>query len=457
MLSFSFTIAVTRSARSCSIFFISSSYLLVSSSAFKFTDPNFSLSCFFLSKASSWSTGFGSSSTPFKFEFSKILSSFKFNSELILSRRSFFLFCRPSIVAPELAFLSLIWIDCSWISFNCVLNISIFWSVSSIIASLSIFSLSEILKFSEIWPFLSACALGWFSKSLNCFDNFSFLCVSSLTILSELVSKFFQLSISVSMVLILSFLFRDSFLIDWFLLYASAYFSWSNFIFFDFSLTPNNSLLDVSFLKSFKKLSSSILHLSRSVTAWFISLLSINSFTLDIVFFTFFIGPTLIFTVSSAKLFTTSSTAFCSSLSLFFALSNSSLDNFSVSKYFESVSINSVFSSFNLFSFELASMIIPFSLVISSSSVWIDFLMLSISSWILVFSSSKLWSSKLSLCILDKFSIFFSLNGFTLSVKVLIEFSNSDILLLNPSTSPSASVLISFSILISLSISNNFK
>ena len=139
------------------------------------------------------------------------------------------------------------------------------------------------------------------------------------------------------------------------------------------------------------------------------------------------------------------------------ALSNSSLDNFSVSKYFESVSINSVFSSFNLFSFELASIIIPFSLVISSSSVWIDFLMLSISSWILVFSSSKLWSSKLSLCILDKFSIFFSLNGFTLSVKVLIEFSNSDILLLNPSTSPSASVLISFSILISLSISSNFK
>ena len=50
--------------------------------------------------------------------------------------------------------------------------------------------------------------------------------------------------------------------------------------------------------------------------------------------------------------------------------------------------------------------------------------------------------------------MFFSLSGLTLSVKDLIEFSNSDILLLNPSTSPSASVLISFSILISLSIRN---
>ena len=457
MLSFNFTIAVTKSERSCSIFLISSSYLLVSSSAFKLTDPKLSLSCFFLSKASSWSIASGNSSAPNRLEFSKILSSFKFNSELILSRRSFFLFCRPSIVAPELAFLSLIWIDCSWISFNCVLNISIFWSVSSIIASLSIFSLSEILKFSEIWPFLSACALGWFSKSLNCFDNFSFLCVSSLTIFSELVNKFFQLSISVSMVLILSFLFIDSFLIDWFLLYASAYFSWSCFIFCDFSFTLNNSSLDLSFFKSFKKLSNSILHLSNKVTAWLISLLSINSFTLLIEFLTFLIGPTLMFIDPSAILVTTSSTAFCSSFNLFLASSNSSLESFSVSKYLESISIKSVFSSFSLFSLELASIIIPLSLDMSSSKVCRDFLILSISSCVLVFSSSKLWSSRFSLWILDKFSIFFSLSGETLSVADLIKFSISDILVLNPSTSPSASLLISFSILISLSISINFK
>ena len=46
-------IAVTRSCLSCSIFFISLSYLSVSSSALKFTDPNFSLDLFFLSNSSS--------------------------------------------------------------------------------------------------------------------------------------------------------------------------------------------------------------------------------------------------------------------------------------------------------------------------------------------------------------------------------------------------------------------
>jgi len=45
---------------------------------------------------------------PNRLEFSKILSSDKFNSEFILSNKSLFLFWRPSIVAPELAFLYLI-------------------------------------------------------------------------------------------------------------------------------------------------------------------------------------------------------------------------------------------------------------------------------------------------------------------------------------------------------------
>ena len=88
----------------------------------------------------------------------------------------------------------------------------------------------------------------------------------------------------------------------------------------------------------------------------------------------------LILIVSSAKLLTTSSTSFCSLSSSFFAFSRSSFDNFSVSKYFESTSIKSDFSSFNLFSLELASIIIPFSLDMSSSKVFIDFLIVSISS-----------------------------------------------------------------------------
>ena len=140
-------------------------------------------------------------------------------------------------------------------------------------------------------------------------------------------------------------------------------------MFCDFSLTLNNSSLDFSFFKLFKKSSSSMLHLSNKVTAWFISLLSINSLTLSIELLTFVIWLTFIFIVPSAILLTTSSTAFCSSLSLFLALSNSSLDSFSVSKYFESTSIKSVFSSLSLFSLEFASIIIPLSLVISSSRV----------------------------------------------------------------------------------------
>ena len=159
----------------------------------------------------------------------------------------------------------------------------------------------------------------------------------------------------------------------------------------------------------------------------------------------------------SAIWLTTSSTAFCSSLSLFLASSNSLLDNFSVSKYLESTSIRSAFSSLSLFPLEFASIIIPFSRVISSSKVWRNFLILSISSCVLVFSSPKLWSSKFSLWILDKFSIFFSLSGVILSVAVLIKLSSSDIFLLKSSTSSSASVLISFSIAISLSISISFK
>ena len=80
-------------------------------------------------------------------------------------------------------------------------------------------------------------------------------------------------------------------------------------------------------------------------------------------------GPILMFKVPSAIVLTTSSTASCSLLSFSFASSNSSLDSFSVSKYLESISIKSAFSSLSLFSFELASMIIPFSLEISSSRV----------------------------------------------------------------------------------------
>ena len=62
---------------------------------------------------------------PFKFEFSKIFSSDKSSSEFILSNRSLFLLSNPSIVAPELALRSLIWIDCYCISFSCDLNDSI--------------------------------------------------------------------------------------------------------------------------------------------------------------------------------------------------------------------------------------------------------------------------------------------------------------------------------------------
>ena len=108
-------------------------------------------------------------------------------------------------------------------------------------------------------------------------------------------------------------------------------------------------------------------------------------------------GPKLVFMLPSAILLTTSSTASCSFLSSFLAFSNSSLDSFSVSKYLESTSIRSAFSSLSLFSFELASMIIPLSLFISSSRVFIDLLIDSISSCILVFYSSKLCSSRLSL------------------------------------------------------------
>ena len=50
-------------------------------------------------------------------------------------------------------------------------------------------------------------------------------------------------------------------------------------------------------------------------------------------------------------------------------LSGEAFDNFSVSKYFESISIKSAFSSLSLFSLEFASIIIPLSLVISSSRV----------------------------------------------------------------------------------------
>ena len=97
-------------------------------------------------------------------------------------------------------------------------------------------------------------------------------------------------------------------------------------------------------------------------------------------FLTFLIGPTLILIVPSAILLTTSSTASCSFLSSFLAPSKSSLDSFSVSKYLESISIRSFFSSLSLFSLEFASIIIPLSLVISSSRVLIDLFILSISS-----------------------------------------------------------------------------
>ena len=96
------------------------------------------------------------------------------------------------------------------------------------------------------------------------------------------------------------------------------------------------------------------------------------------------------FIFDSAILLTTSSTASCSFLSSFLAFSSSSLDSFSVSKYLESISIKSVFSSLSLFSLEFASIIIPLSLDMSSSKVCRDFLILSISSCVLVFSSSKL-------------------------------------------------------------------
>ena len=86
-------------------------------------------------------------------------------------------------------------------------------------------------------------------------------------------------------------------------------------------------------------------------------------------FLTLLIGPILIFKVPSAIVLTTSSTASCSFLSFLFAFSNSSFDNFSVSKYLESISIRSAFSSLSLFSFEFASIIIPLSLEISSSRV----------------------------------------------------------------------------------------
>jgi len=109
-------------------------------------------------------------------------------------------------------------------------------------------------------------------------------------------------------------------------------------------------------------------------------LLLINSLALVIVFLTFLIGPIAIFIFPSAKILIISSTDFCSSFNRFFAFSRSSFDNFSVSKYLESISINSAFSSFRRLSFELASITIPFSLSISSSIVFRDFLIFSISS-----------------------------------------------------------------------------
>ena len=96
------------------------------------------------------------------------------------------------------------------------------------------------------------------------------------------------------------------------------------------------------------------------------------------LFLTLLIGAKLILILLSAMLFTTSSTSFCSLFNLFLASSRSSFDNFSVSKYLESISINSLFYSFRRFSLELASIIMPFSLDISSSKVlrdsFIDFI-----------------------------------------------------------------------------------
>ena len=98
------------------------------------------------------------------------------------------------------------------------------------------------------------------------------------------------------------------------------------------------------------------------------------------LFFKLFIGPKLILIVLSAILFTIASTLFCSSSKLFLAFSRSSFDSFSVSKYLESISINSLFSSFKRFSLEFASIIMPLSLDISSSKVLRDFFIDSISS-----------------------------------------------------------------------------
>ena len=86
------------------------------------------------------------------------------------------------------------------------------------------------------------------------------------------------------------------------------------------------------------------------------------------------------FIFPSAKILIISSTDFCSSFKLFLAFQGLHLISFSVSKYLESISINSLFSSLNLFSFELASITIPFSLSISSSIVFKDFFIFSISS-----------------------------------------------------------------------------
>ena len=191
-----------------------------------------------------------------------------------------------------------------------------------------------------------------------------------------------------------------------------------------FSSISVNLLLLSSLAKLFKKLFNSILVLSSNVRAWLTSLLFINSLIFSIVLMTSLIGSILIFMLPLANISIISSTAFCSSLSWFFAFSRSSFDNFSVSKYLESISINSLFSSFNLFSFEFASITIPFSLSISSSIVFRDFLKFSISSCVLTFSSSRLCNSKFNRCILERFSIFFSLNGETLSVSVLIKLSN---------------------------------
>jgi hypothetical protein len=60
------------------------------------------------------------------------------------------------MVAPELAFFSLISIELSFVLFSSILISAILLSIFSTKTSFSFFSFSEILKFSEIFPFFSA-------------------------------------------------------------------------------------------------------------------------------------------------------------------------------------------------------------------------------------------------------------------------------------------------------------